>query len=208
MSMEIPEFNQGHQQFLRRFETERALFHSIATQGQHPVALWIGCCDSRVVPEFLVGAKPGELFVVRDIANIIPLPGTEASVIGAAIEYAVLHLGVKHIIVCGHTQCGGIHALEAELDPAREPYLIRLLSFANLVREQVMASGVPAEQVLLEMIKANVLLQCEHLRLYPCVRQEQSAGNLFVHAWYYDLSSGQILAYQPDTKQWETLPDA
>ena len=102
----------GHRRFREKFESEHDVFERLAEEGQDPKVLWVGCCDSRVIPELITGADPGELFDVRNIANIVPPAPTIACATGAAIEYAVLHLGVSHIVICGHTECGGIKALE------------------------------------------------------------------------------------------------
>jgi carbonic anhydrase len=122
------------------------------------------------------------------------------------IEYAVLHLHVPHAVICGHTLCGGIKALEGHIDMAREPHIARWVELARPARTRVEASGVPEEARYLETVKANVLLRRENLRTYTCVRQAERAGRLAVHGWLYDLHSGDLLSYHDETGEWSALP--
>jgi len=195
----------GHRRFKEKFKTDRETFVRLAEEGQQPQVLWIGCSDSRVIPEQITGAEPGELFVMRNIANVVPPFGTGDTAVGAVIEYAILHLHVPDIVICGHTQCGGIKALEGHIDLAREPHIARWLEWARPARTQVEASGLPEEARYLETIKANVLLQRENLRTYDCVREVMGAGQLTLHAWLYDLHSGDLLAYDDELGQWGAL---
>ena len=195
----------GHRQFREKFEANWEMFVRLAERGQKPKVLWIGCSDSRVIPEQITGAELGDLFVVRDIANVVPPFGTGDTAVGAVIEYAILHLRVLHAVICGHTQCGGIQALEGPLDLAREPHIARWVELARPARTQVEASGLPEEAHYLETIKANVLLQRENLRTYDCVREAVGAGQLTLHAWLYDLYSGDLLAYDDESGQWGAL---
>jgi carbonic anhydrase len=195
----------GHRQFKEKFEANWEMFVRLAERGQKPKVLWIGCSDSRVIPEQITGAEPGDLFVVRDIANVVPPFGMGDMAVGAVIEYAILHLRTPHVVICGHTQCGGIKALEAPLDLAREPHIARWVELARPAYTQVEASGMPEEARYLETIKANVLLQRENLRTYDCVREAVGAGQLTLHAWLYDLYSGDLLAYDDESGQWRAL---
>ncbi len=195
----------GHRRFRERFEDDREMFVRLTEEGQEPKVLWIGCSDSRVIPEQIIGAEPGELFVIRNIANVVPPFGTGAMAVGAVIEYAILHLHVSDAVICGHTQCGGIKALEGYIDMAREPHIARWVEWARPARTQVEASGMPEEARYLETIKANVLLQRENLRTYDCVREAIRAAQLTLHGWLYDLHSGDLLAYDDESGQWGAL---
>ncbi len=135
----------------------------------------------------------------------MPPASGEACATGAAIEYAVLHLKVDHVVVCGHTGCGGIKALEAPPAPEVEPHIAAWLGLAAPARLRVLASGTAPEDVYLETIRTNVLLQCENLRSYPCVRELEQAGGLSVHAWLYDLRSGVIEEYRDARGTWESI---
>ena len=192
----------GHQRFREKFDSEHEVFQRLAEEGQNPKVLWIGCSDSRVVPELITGADPGELFDVRNIANIVPPAPTIACATGAAIEYAVLYLKVSHIVVCGHTDCGGIKALESPPSAYAQPHIASWLELAVTARERVIARGVAPDEVYLETIKANVLLQCENLRSYPCVFERERSVLLSVHPWLYDLRTGEIFEHRIDSATW------
>ena len=134
-----------------------------------------------MVPELITGADPGELFDVRNIANVVPPAASAACATGAAVEYAVIHLKVRHIVVCGHTECGGIKALESPPEPANEPHIASWLELARPAREKVLNSDVAETDRYLETIKTNVLMQCGNLRSYPCVADGEKSGGLAVH---------------------------
>jgi carbonic anhydrase len=203
--MQTDQLLTGHRRFKERFEADRERFVRLAEEGQQPQGLWIGCSDSRVIPEQITGAEPGQLFVMRNLANVVPPFGTGDTAVGAVIEYAILHLHVPDVVICGHTQCGGIKALEGPVDLAREPHIARWVEWARPAHTQVEASGVPEEARYLETTKANVLLQRENLCTYDCVREATGAGHLTLHGWLYDLHSGDLLAYDPESGQWGTL---
>jgi carbonic anhydrase len=203
--MPTRELLEGHHRFRKKFESEHEVFERLAEEGQNPKVLWIGCSDSRVVPELITGADPGELFDVRNIANIVPPAPTIACATGAAIEYAVNHLEVSHIVICGHTECGGIRALESPPPAEAEPHIASWLELALPAREKVLARGVDADAAYLETIKTNVLMQCENLRTYPCVKRREGEGRLSIHAWLYDLHTGIISEHRPDSDTWESV---
>jgi carbonic anhydrase len=198
----------GHQRFREKFESDHEVFEKLAEEGQNPKVLWIGCCDSRVVPELITGADPGELFDVRNIANVVPPATSAACATGAAVEYAVIHLNVRHIVVCGHTECGGIKALESLPQPDSRPHITSWLELAKPARELVLASDIAEEDLYLETIKANVLIQCQNLRTYPCVAAGEAAGTLGIHAWLYDLHTGVILAFDHGSQEWAAVAAA
>jgi carbonic anhydrase len=178
------------------FENERELLSSLARQGQSPDAMFIGCSDSRVVPESLTGARPGDLFVVRVVANIVPPYGTGQNAVGAALEYAVLHLEVKHLIVCGHTDCGGIKTLDHPVDMAAEPAIAGWIEFARPAQTQVDArGGLVGDARHRAIVEENVLLQLENLQTYAAVRRALVENRLELHGWIYDLSGRQMHFY-------------
>jgi carbonic anhydrase len=198
----------GHRRFREKFESEHEVFGRLAEEGQHPKVLWIGCSDSRVVPELITGADPGELFDVRNIANIVPPGPTIACATGAAIEYAVIHLRVSHIVVCGHTDCGGIRALETPPATETEPHFATWLELVRPARERVVARGVAAGEVHIETVRTNILMQCDNLQSYPCVVEREKSGSLTIHAWLYDVFTGLITEFNPESGLWQNVAQA
>lgn len=202
--MPISELLSGYQKFKERIGESRESY--LPPEGdQRPYALWIGCSDSRVIPEHITGARPGELFVTRNIANIVPPFGTACDAVGAVIECAVLDLKVREIIVCGHTECVGIKALEQPIDLAREPHLARWVELARPARASVEASGVAEDQQYLEAIRANVLLQRDNLSSYDCVQDALRTRALRIDGWIYNTRTGQAEEYDDKSEQWIPL---
>jgi carbonic anhydrase len=180
------------------FENQRALLATLAQTGQSPDAMFIGCSDSRVVSELLTGARPGALFVARVVANIVPPYGTGQNAVGAAVEYAVLHLKVKDLIICGHSDCGGIKALDHPVNMAAEPAIANWIEFARPAQSQIDARGLTGDARHRAIVEANVLLQLENLKSYEVVRRALDKDQLELHAWVYDLAELQIRYYDKD----------
>jgi carbonic anhydrase len=180
------------------FENEQQLLDTLARTGQSPDAMFIGCSDSRVVAELLTGARPGALFVARVVANIVPPYGTGQNAVGAAVEYAVRHLKVKDLIICGHTDCGGIKALDGPVDMAAEPAIANWIEFARPAQSQIDARGLTGDARHRAIVEANVLLQLENLKSYEAVRRALDKDQLELHAWVYDLAELQIRYYDED----------
>lgn len=195
----IHSFREGY------FASHRQLFEQLATAGQRPETLFITCSDSRVVPNLITNAPPGELFVVRNVGNVVPrpeLPGGTA----AAIEFAVEVLEVENVIICGHTQCGAMNAI---LNPAamqRLPFVKRWLSQAERVRQVIdeRYGHLDAEARLTAAIQENVLVQLENLRDYPFIQRRLEAGKLLVSGWVFHLARGEIFDFDPS--EGEFLP--
>ena len=196
------DFQGGIGRFREYYHENQALFDRLATQGQSPQVLYIGCSDSRVPPELWTGSGPGELFVLRNVGNIVPPFGTGEMGTGAAIEFAVQRLQVRHAVVCGHTDCGAIQALDAPSDWVREPHIARWIEHARPARTKVEASGLPDGSRHLATVCENVLLQLENLRSYDPVREGERAGTLMLHGWVYHLETGLIQAYDVQTGTW------
>jgi len=190
--MSIDKLLMGHKEFKKRFKHRNKLFEDLVTQGQHPNVLWIGCSDSRVVPEYIVDAEPGELFVIRNIANIIPPAEARDLCTSAVLEYAVAHLKVKHIIICGHTGCGGITELCKGVSGSSP--ICTWLAFAN----EAVADSKPED--IESTIKQNVLLQEKHLKTFDFVIEREN--ELTIHKWLYDMRTGEIFIFDDDKKSW------
>jgi carbonic anhydrase len=203
--MTVEELLEGHRRFGETFAAERERFVRLAEEGQSPDVLWIGCSDSRVIPEQIVGAGAGELFVIRNVGNMVPPSGTSGDAVGAVLEYAVLHLRVGHIVICGHTECGGIKALEEGLSVSREPHLARWVELGRGAGIEVEARGGEEEERYLATIKGNVVLQGKNVETYECVRRGVKEGRVRIHRWLYDLHRGELWAYDEETREWGRL---
>lgn len=161
--------------------------------GQQPKILWIGCSDSRVNPERITGSVPGELFVQRNIGNIVPLQDWNFTTV---LEYALMHLMVEHIIICGHSDCGAIKALDN--DENGDYYISVWLNNAMEAKERVDAKikkpETPEEiRARIRMIELeNIRLQMEHLKLHPLVKKAIKERPIAFHCLYFDLMSGKL----------------
>jgi carbonic anhydrase len=177
-------FKEGalHGRYLQLFEHLSA--------GQAPLTLFITCSDSRLSPNLVTSSEPGELFVVRNVGNLVPpsdSPG--ATGVGAAIDYAVEVLGVREIIVCGHSGCGAVRAVQVET-PSGSPFIDQWLEDSRRALREL-PSGLSAE----ELSQRLVLRQVEHLKSYPSVRRRMQEGHLRVHAWFYDIRNTALLEW-------------
>lgn len=185
---------------LRRFRSEvfpqyREHYRNLVDAGQKPATLFIGCADSRVMPEIFTGAGPGELFHVRNMGAFVPPFEDDRSFHGtsAAIEFALQILEVDEIIVCGHTHCGAIRALYQP--PNGTPHIDRWLELASDARLDVPGtndSECPDEDTLRRTEQRAIALQLERLLTYPQVRERIEAGRLFLHGWHYIIEEGTI----------------
>lgn len=188
------------------FATHQQLFRQLAEAGQKPETLFITCCDSRVVPNLITQAAPGELFIIRNIGNIVPgvdLPGGTS----AAIEYALEVLNVQNVIVCGHTQCG---AMQAVLDPASVehlPNVRRWIARADKVRQTIQErySHMTGDARVTAAVEENVLVQLENLRDFPCVASRLERGLLYLSGWVYHIGRGEVYDYDPEQGEYTLL---
>jgi carbonic anhydrase len=203
--MSLQHLISGHDQFKKAFEQQHRGWLRLVEKGQHPGILWIGCSDSRIIPEQITGARPGELFVMRNVGNVVPPYGTTGDAAAAVLEFAVLELAVEHIIVCGHSHCGGIEAILGQGGQNTTSHLARWVSWIQPAVSQVEARGVAQETRWLETCKANVLLQCSNVMSYPAVSQANREGRLTVHGWLFDLESGSLLAYDDQSAMWRQV---
>jgi carbonic anhydrase len=190
------------------FASNRRLFEHLAQEGQRPETLFITCSDSRVVPNLITTAAPGELFIVRNVGNIVP--SVERGVLGgvsAAIEYAVEVLNVGNVIVCGHTNCG---AIEAILHPKRVghlPFVSRWLgesaTIPRLIEERY--GHLHGEPRRTAAVQENVLLQLENLRSFEFVARRLDSGALKMSGWVFRIATGEVFDYEPISGQFLRL---
>ncbi|SMQ16139.1 carbonic anhydrase [Streptomyces sp. Ag82_O1-12] len=179
----------------RTFRT-RVDFDSVAyrklAEGQYPEALFITCSDSRVIPAMITGARPGEIFELRNAGNIVPPYGRPGACGEAAtIEYALEVLGVQDIVVCGHSHCGAMGALKSGDDLSSLPGVDAWLRLARPELTSVLETA-PDDPSLPEVSQGNVVNQLAALRSYPVVRQRLDSGRLRLHGWYYEVDTGFV----------------
>jgi carbonic anhydrase len=182
------------------------LFQRLAREGQNPHSLFITCSDSRVLAELITQSKPGDLFVVKNVGNIVPPYNSSRAAVstGAAIEFAVEALGVEDIVVCGHSQCGAMRALLDEPDLSRMPNLEEWLLQARPVRETVLQRYQhleAAEHRYNAAAEENVLFALENLKTFPCVQRRLEEGTLRLHGWFFKIAGAELHAYDPHTRQ-------
>lgn len=155
--------------------------------GQSPETLFITCSDSRIDPHLVTQSEPGELFVIRNAGNIVPKPGDGELGVEATIEYAVKVLKVSQIVVCGHSLCGAVTGL-IHIDSLNELPVIR----DWVLRSEKVLERISEPSNVDEAIKANVLLQLEHLKEFECVKEALSNNALSLHGWVYHFEKGQV----------------
>ncbi|MEO8796357.1 MAG: carbonic anhydrase [Polyangiaceae bacterium] len=197
-----------HQFQAEYFASNRQLFEQLAENGQNPETLFITCSDSRVVPNLITNAGPGELFIVRNIGNIVP--SFDRGVMGgvaAAIEYAISVLEVGNIIVCGHTGCGAIKAIVDPEQVRRLPHVARWLAeserIPKLVEERY--GHLEGEARMVAAVEENVLLQLENLRSFDFITKRLESGALKMNGWVFKIATGDVFDFDPRSGQFLKL---
>jgi carbonic anhydrase len=187
------------------FGAQRELFERLA-HGQQPETLFITCSDSRINPNLLTQTDPGDLFIIRNAGNIIPPYGAANGGEGATVEFAVSALGVKDIIVCGHSHCGAVKGMVQPeiLDdmPAVRAWLNHAEATRRIVKENY--SHLQGKELVTAAMEENVLIQIEHLRTHPAVAARLARGELSIHGWAYKIETGEVFAY--DVAQGQFVP--
>lgn len=182
--------------FNRRVVFESGEYRKLA-EGQNPEALFITCSDSRVIPALITGARPGEIFELRNAGNIVPPFGQQgASGEAATIEYALEVLGVQDVIVCGHSHCGAMGAIRSGDDLSALPGVDAWLELARPELAPVLDAG--PNPTLPVVVQRNVVNQLAVLRGYPSVKQRLDAGSLRLHGWYYEIDTGRVQELDAD----------
>jgi carbonic anhydrase len=190
------------------FESHRGLFEQLAVSGQRPETLFITCCDSRIVPNLITNAAPGELFIVRNVGNIVPR-STRGGLggVSAAIEYAVEVLEVGNVIVCGHTNCAAIDAILHPERVAHLPFVSRWLAESSripaLITERY--GDLEGEARITATVQENVLVQLENLRTFDCVARRLETGKLKMSGWVFKIATGDVFNYDPVSGQFVRL---
>ena len=201
---EVKALIDGHQRFYKQyFEKQQDLYSNLFKEGQSPKFLVISCCDSRVHPAQIMDTAPGDIFVIRNVANLVPINEADGKSHGtsAAIEFAVKHLKVKHIIVFGHSQCGGIRTL-MEGDHLSNEYsfvdpwmgIVKNARASALKKYQDKAF----DEQCAYCEKASIEISLTNLITFPWIKEKCDSGNLTIHGWYFDIETGDLLGKQGD----------
>src|SRR5262245_54243856 len=187
----------------RRLEypAQRDFFQQLAAKDQQPAALFITCSDSRVHPNLITQTEPGDLFLIRNAGNLVPPYSPGGGGESATIEYSVEVLGIRNIIVCGHSRCGAMRALLDASSLAHLPAVRAWCAHAEATRRIVEQKyrGLAGDDLAIAATEENVLVQMNHLSTHPAVAARLSSGELHVFGWYYDIAAGQV--YQYDQSQ-------
>jgi carbonic anhydrase len=185
----------------------RKLFSELA-EGQTPHTLFITCADSRVVPEMITQTQPGELFVCRNIGNIVPGYGEMLGGVSAVVEYAVMVLGVQHVVVCGHTDCGAMKGLLNPESTRDLPTVEAWLRNAQAAKSAVFARKLEGADAMQAVIEENVRLQLTHLRSHPAVAAALANDAINLLGWVYDIGDGKITVLDETNNNFIPLAEA
>lgn len=190
------------------FPEKKATFEKLAN-GQSPEVLFITCSDSRIDPNLVTQTGPGELFICRNAGNIVPPHSNQTGGMTASIEFAVAALGVTHIVVCGHTDCG---AMKGALNPEgldSLPHVKEWLGHCRCATEVVKERrGEVTSEYLEEVTQENVVQQLQHLRTHPAVAAKMATGQVKLHGWVYNIGSGDVLCYDETSGEFERMSQA
>jgi len=200
---------EGYETFLKgRFDQEHERFRELAVKGQRPTTMVIGCCDSRVSPETIFDARPGELFVLRNVANLIPPfePDDHYHGASAALEYAVMALKVQHIVVLGHAQCGGVTAFAESLGPqetkplSEGDFIGRWIKLLKPAAERAGAPPTPVDRAYVQRLELEAIKQgLRNLRSFPMIATLERRHYLHLHGAYFGVMDGRLLALDEET---------
>ena len=192
-----------------RYVSETERYAKLGTGSQKPRIMVIACCDSRAAPETIFDAGPGELFVVRNVANLVPpyAPDGRHHSTSAALEFAVLQLKVEAIVVMGHGRCGGIAAMVNPGDPLSSSDFIGkwMSDVRDVAAEVVRDEGVDEHQHLTAVERASVEHSLANLRTFPWVRARENQGALSLHGAWFDIGLGELHSYDPGAISWDPV---
>jgi carbonic anhydrase len=191
-------------------EENRALFAQLAL-GQKPDTLFIACSDSRVVPNLFASTNPGDLFVLRNIGNLIPPVSSsdQDSSASAVIEFSIFSLNVSDIIICGHSECGAMQALSQGIDTLCCPHLASWLKYGKESLERV-RKGFAIDPTLSEhnqISQMNVLQQMQHIATYPFIRERLQKKQIRIHGWWFDIAQASVYCYEKELNQFVLIDE-
>ncbi len=210
MTNQFNELITGYQAFYQQYINDKDYYDSLADNGQEPKALVIACCDSRVDPTILTQSKPGDLFMVRNVANLVPPFEADPRHHGtsAALEFAVLGLGVSDIIVLGHRYCGGIRALiEQKPHESEDCFINAWMDIAEPAKKQVLKEypNASSEEHAHHCEKASLQISLQNLLTFPWIKKRVEKQQLRLHGWYFDLATGKLEQYDSATSEFKPL---
>ena len=212
MPKRIEALVKGHQKFTKKYyQKDNPEFEALVRYGQKPQVLMIACCDSRVDPAIIMDCQPGDLFVIRNVANLVPPHAPDDTYHGtsAALEFGVNGLGIEHIVVFGHASCGGIKALVENENNIQSGsgYISKWMELAkpayDAVVEHHATKQIDEQARLCEQY--SLVNSYNNLLTFPWIKTRVEAGQLTLHAWYFDLETGMIFAYDPTSKGFQNL---
>lgn len=192
--MSLDSFIEGYRHFRDQyFRENKAMIETLMTKGQKPKAMMIACSDSRIDPSLKFGVSPGEMFIVRNVANLVPPYGPDAAYHGtsAAVEFAVRDLQVEHIIVMGHAKCGGIHALMHQ-DLRQDDFISSWMKIAEPARNFALATTREPAAAQRRCEQEAVKTSLANLMTFPWVAERVREGKLELHGWYFDLETASL----------------
>ncbi len=197
----------GHARFRQDgFQQHKPLFDELA-KGQSPEVLFVTCADSRIDPHMITQTLPGDLFVCRNAGNIVPPQSNDAGGENASIEFAVMALGVKDIVICGHSECGAMKGAMNMEGVTSLPHVHDWLHYARAAVDTVEARGVDDADKLMRVTEQNVLLQLQHVQTLPSVAAKVNNGEIGLHGWVYHIGSGEVTCYDEGSKRFVPLQE-
>lgn len=200
---------EGYRHFCEEIYPERRELFDDLKNKQSPQVLFITCADSRIHPSLITQTDPGDLFVCRNIGNIVPAYGEMLGGVTAVVEYAVTALNVREIIVCGHSDCGAMTALQQPDSPLLDamPAVKNWLWNAHAALSVVKAKHgeLPPEEMIRALVEENVVLQIQHLRTHPSVAAGLATGTVRLHGWIYNIGAGTLSSWDEAEKVWRPL---
>lgn len=207
--MTLEEYAEGNKLFRTYFKKNKESLLKLVTSGQTPKALFIGCSDSRVIPDLIIQSNPGDLFVIRNVGNFVPpfKPDEDFHATASGIEYAVSVLKVQEIIICGHTHCGACNHLYEKIENNSLIHTKKWLELGESAKKSAILSlgiDAPKNELLRLTEKLSVIKQIENILTYPNVKKRYENGELAIHGWYYDIETGNIDYYNAES--YEFLP--
>jgi carbonic anhydrase len=206
---QMPKFVDGVMRFQKHvFPAKKSLFEALS-EGQSPEALFITCSDSRIETGMLTQSEPGELFVCRNVGNIVPPHTEHTGGVTASLEFAAAVLKVPHIVICGHTGCGAMEAAIGTQSLSELPHVRHWLQFTDkavkIVEQAGQGKSAPEKQDMLT--EQNVILQLEHLKTHPTVAERLKTGELTLHGWVYHIETGNVRAFDAATGEFISSTD-